>query len=343
MVHTSVDDPELKKWAAKRLAEVLALEERGRLLGEHPPEKLKEIYHVLDSEVAPILDASGVEVTRDDLLKMFTDWYVKREAAADTGTDVPSAETATPPENPAPLDQPSPRAWTRFGAPIRRGVRLVGILVMLIPLVFVPAYFFVSTQVPPPAAKGVVTLSPAVPMLAPGQTQNYSVLTVTQPSSSASATTLSASSPDGLSLAISSSSLPASDNVTVPISIHASSSMSPGNYSVVVEERQGSAVSRDSFTVEVVPAFVVMDRFTFVPQDLTVAKGTKIYWMNLDSTAGCCDPGYHDVYFQGGGMNVTSPILVRLGTWGFTFDTPGEFYYYCSIHPYMVGKVTVTG
>jgi nitrite reductase (NO-forming) len=37
-----------------------------------------------------------------------------------------------------------------------------------------------------------------------------------------------------------------------------------------------------------------------------------------------------------------SSIIAPKGTWEHTFDTAGEIDYYCSVHPFMVGKVTVT-
>jgi len=72
------DSPEFKEWAAKKMAEILSLEEKGRLAAESPPEELKEIFRVLDYEVAPILDASGVPVEREELEKMFAEWFVRR-------------------------------------------------------------------------------------------------------------------------------------------------------------------------------------------------------------------------------------------------------------------------
>jgi len=220
-------------------------------------------------------------------------------------------------------------------------MRLVGIVIMLVPLIFVPTYFFLSTQIPPPLASGVVTLSPANPLIAPGQTQNYTVLTLSEPASKpAVAATLAAYAPQGLSLEISQSYVAPQQTSLIPVAIHASLALAPGPYQVTVEVREGSAVRNETFTVTVVPALVVMEHLSFVPQFLNVTKGTTVYWMNLDSTIGCCDPGYHNVAFRAG-MNVTSPIMRRLDTWSYTFETPGQFFYYCSIHPFMAAEVNV--
>jgi plastocyanin len=343
------DSPEFKEWAAKRLLDILALEEKERLAQEAPPEELREIYRVLDYEVAPILDASGVPITREELAKMFADWYVRRKAAP---AEVVQAGTQ-------PVEGGEARARKRertsaagrfleslnlgrFGAPLRGLLRFVGIIILVVPLVLVPAYFFVSIQAPPPLASGVMALTPTLTLIAPGQTQNYTVMTLTEPGSRVTVPTiLTAFAPDGLSFEMSNTYVSPQETTLIPVVVHASSALAPGPYQVTVEEREGSAVRNQTFTINVVPALVVMEHLTFVPALLNITTGTTVTWMNLDSTLGCCDPGYHDVAFRSG-MNVTSPILKRLNTWSYTFETTGQFFYYCTIHPFMAAEVNVT-
>ncbi len=338
------DSAEFKEWAAKRLAEIRLLEEDEKRAVESPPDELKEIFRVVDYEVAPILDAGGVPITREELDAMFAEWFVRRRATQAQSTQN-SASTAQPTEASVASQVSaffSDLRARRFGRPLRRAMRFVGILVMLVPLVFVPVYFFLSVQIPPPVASGAVTISPANPLIAPGQTQNYTVLTLSEPASKAPvAATLSAFTPQGLSFDISQSYGAPQVTTLVPVVIHASLSLAAGPYQVTVRVQEGAAVRNQTFTVTVVPALVVMEHLAFVPQFLNVTKGTTVYWMNLDSTIGCCDPGYHDVAFRAG-MNMTSPILERLDTWSFTFDTPGQFFYYCTIHPFMAAEVSVT-
>lgn len=342
------DSPEFKEWAARRLAELRSLEDEKKRVQQAPPDELKEIFRVLDYDVAPILDASGVAITREELEKMFAEWFVRKQA--EPAQPVQSAsegiehEEATGRSSHVPPSFPA-RLLHRVGRPLRRTMRFVGILIMLVPLIFVPAYFFVSTNLPPPhhgLASGVMTLAPATPLIAPGQTQNYSALTVTQPNSGTEvATTLTAFAPPGLSFEISQTYVPPQNTLPIPVVIRASSALAPGTYQVTVEEQEGSSLKNQSFPIEVVPALVVMEHLAFVPQSLNVTKGTTVYWMNLDSNIGCCDPGYHNVAFHSG-VNVTSPILKRLDTWSYTFDVPGQYFYYCSIHPFMAAEVNVT-
>ncbi|MDA4115648.1 MAG: hypothetical protein OK442_03730 [Thaumarchaeota archaeon] len=237
------------------------------------------------------------------------------------------------------FDALSPEGYGRL---LRRLLRFCGIIIMLIPLVLLPAYFFISTQLPPPLANGVMTLTPTVVLIAPGQTQNYSVLTVTMPSSKVPVSaTLAASAPEGLSFEMSDTYVPPQESSNIPIVIHASSSLAPGPYRVTVRETEGSSVRDQTFTVTVVPALVVMEHLTFVPHTLSVARGTTVYWMNLDSTIGCCDPGIHNVDFTTG-LDFQSPDLRTFGTWSFQFENAGDFYYICSIHPFMTGEIGVS-
>jgi plastocyanin len=343
------DSPEPREWASKKLAEILALEEKERLVEESPPEELKDIYRVLEYEVAPILDASGVPVTREELAKMFAEWFVRRNAAPepDVQDNLEDIEVnqAAPPRQAA--KSVAGRAFDalrpdRFRGPLRRLLRLAGMTIMLIPLILLPAYFFISTQLPPPVASGVMTLAPTVTLIAPGQTQNYSVLTLTLPSSKATVpTTLTAFAPEGLSFEITNSFVTPQETSYSHVVVHASPALAPGQYKVTVEEREGTSVRDQAFTVTVVPALVVMEHLTFVPQHLSVAKGTTVYWMNLDSTIGCCDPGIHNVDFTSN-MRVTSPNLGTRDTWSFQFQNTGDFYYICSIHPFMTGEISVS-
>jgi plastocyanin len=343
------DSPEFKEWAAKKMAEILSLEEKQRLAEESPPEQLREIFRVLDYEVAPILDASGVPIGREELERMFAEWFVRRKASPPP--DVQGSLDRDAAGQPASQNrEPNSAAGLIFGAlsldrfvgPLRRFLRFAGVIIMLIPIILLPAYFLLSTQLPPPSASGVMTLSPTVTLIAPGQTQNYSVLTLTLPSSKLSTpTTLAASAPDGLSFEISDSYVSPQETTQIPVAVRASPTLAPGSYEVTVKETEGSSVKDQTFTITVVPALVVMEHLTFVPRDVSVPRGTTVYWMNLDSTIGCCDPGIHNVDFTD--MGVLSPDLRTYNTWSFKFENAGDFYYICSIHPFMTGEVSVSG
>ena len=79
----------------------------------------------------------------------------------------------------------------------------------------------------------------------------------------------------------------------------------------------------------------------FVPAETTVPAGSTVTWTNDDSTIHTVVQGS-----PSGGSGETpafdSSIIANGATWEHTFDTAGEFDYYCSLHPFMTGKVTVT-
>jgi plastocyanin len=70
----------------------------------------------------------------------------------------------------------------------------------------------------------------------------------------------------------------------------------------------------------------------FSPDELNVAVGTTVTWMNTDSTA-------HTSTSDVNGWN--SGVVAPRGQFSFTFQTAGTFPYHCTIHPGMVGTVVV--
>jgi len=70
----------------------------------------------------------------------------------------------------------------------------------------------------------------------------------------------------------------------------------------------------------------------YVPDTLTVAPGTKVTWTNTDDDS-------HTVVDSKKAFR--SSALDTDDTYSFTFNTPGEYDYFCSLHPYMVGKIIV--
>ncbi|MDT5347554.1 MAG: hypothetical protein QOH91_841 [Mycobacterium sp.] len=80
------------------------------------------------------------------------------------------------------------------------------------------------------------------------------------------------------------------------------------------------------------PAAVRIDNFNFTPPALVVAPGTTVTWTNADDTP-------HTVREKDGKFK--SAALDTDDTFSQTFTAPGEYQYFCSIHPRMVGKIVV--
>ena len=70
----------------------------------------------------------------------------------------------------------------------------------------------------------------------------------------------------------------------------------------------------------------------YMPDDLNVAVGTTVTWMNADSIS-------HTSTSDATGWN--SGILAPGGQFSLAFQTAGTFPYHCTIHPGMVGTVVV--
>jgi len=79
-------------------------------------------------------------------------------------------------------------------------------------------------------------------------------------------------------------------------------------------------------------ASVSMDHNTFIPSEITVAPGTTVTWVNNETMP-------HTVVNPNQGLR--SKFLVKDAKFSFTFTTPGDYDYLCSIHPNMKGKVIV--
>ncbi|MDH3247434.1 MAG: cupredoxin domain-containing protein [Acidimicrobiia bacterium] len=72
----------------------------------------------------------------------------------------------------------------------------------------------------------------------------------------------------------------------------------------------------------------------YLPASVTVSPGTAITWRNIDSSP-------HTVTDRAGSFD--SGIFDTGGTYTRTFDTPGTYQYFCTLHSDMVGTVSVTG
>ncbi len=85
------------------------------------------------------------------------------------------------------------------------------------------------------------------------------------------------------------------------------------------------------------PNTVQIDNFKFTQNELSVKNGTTVTWINNDPTK-------HNVVFDdsSAGKVEDSKFISKGEKVSFTFDTVGSFSYFCELHPYMKGTVTVT-
>jgi plastocyanin len=79
-------------------------------------------------------------------------------------------------------------------------------------------------------------------------------------------------------------------------------------------------------------ASIQIDNFYYSPPTLVVPSGTTVTWKNDDDSP-------HSVREKDGKFK--SAALDTDDTFSQTFGAPGEYDYFCSIHPYMTGKIVV--
>jgi plastocyanin len=74
----------------------------------------------------------------------------------------------------------------------------------------------------------------------------------------------------------------------------------------------------------------------YVPGTFQIAVGGTVTWINKDTTA-------HTVTSSPNGTSrFDSGALTTGATWSHTFTQPGTYWYYCTIHPMMIGRIIVS-
>jgi plastocyanin len=80
-------------------------------------------------------------------------------------------------------------------------------------------------------------------------------------------------------------------------------------------------------------ANVSIEKFAFTPAMLTVKAGSTVTFQNHDGMV-------HNIVGAGGIFR--SKPLDTNDKFSVVLDKPGEFAYFCGLHPYMKGKIIVT-
>jgi plastocyanin len=79
---------------------------------------------------------------------------------------------------------------------------------------------------------------------------------------------------------------------------------------------------------------VAIQGLLYVPGPVTVSPGTTVRWVNEDRAL-------HTVTSEGSGGPLASEKLGRGDTYEYTFREPGQYDYYCVVHPFMKSGITV--
>lgn len=83
-------------------------------------------------------------------------------------------------------------------------------------------------------------------------------------------------------------------------------------------------------------AVVRIRNFAFAPQELSVAEGTEVIWVNCEGAGGPAHTATSDDEIWDSGLLGPDGAQYRR-----TFDDAGSFDYHCTPHPFMQGTVVV--
>jgi plastocyanin len=78
---------------------------------------------------------------------------------------------------------------------------------------------------------------------------------------------------------------------------------------------------------------VLIQGFSFKPAHITIKRGTRVRWINKDSTAHTATAN--------NGRSFDSGRLGKGQRYSHTFKSAGKKSYHCEIHPDMKGRITV--
>jgi nitrite reductase (NO-forming) len=84
---------------------------------------------------------------------------------------------------------------------------------------------------------------------------------------------------------------------------------------------------------------------SYHPKIIQVVPGTTVKWINEDVFTYMEGEfsGIHNMIVKTGPERFASPMLAHAESWSHTLTTEGEYTYICTPHPYMEGKIIVTG
>jgi plastocyanin len=100
--------------------------------------------------------------------------------------------------------------------------------------------------------------------------------------------------------------------------------------------------AQTSTSISIVPGASAPNNPKFYdPSPANVAVGTTVTWTNNDATLHTVYSGTPDDSANSGKL-FQSTYMAKGQTFEHKFDTAGTFDYYCTLHPFMLGKIVVS-
>ena len=81
-----------------------------------------------------------------------------------------------------------------------------------------------------------------------------------------------------------------------------------------------------------------IDNACYLPADITINAGDTVEWDNIDTAAHTVTSGSPA---NGPSGVFDSSLLMGSASYAFTFEETGSYDYFCIVHPWMAGTVTV--
>jgi plastocyanin len=81
------------------------------------------------------------------------------------------------------------------------------------------------------------------------------------------------------------------------------------------------------------PGQIAIDNFSFSPKESIAPRGTAVTWVNHDDVP-------HRIQ-SANDRFAPSAVLDTKGSYSVVLATPGEYPYFCTLHPTMTGKIIV--
>ena len=107
---------------------------------------------------------------------------------------------------------------------------------------------------------------------------------------------------------------------------------------VMMEETTGPQTLHVEIPVATSVPGCEVDNACYSPADVTINAGDTVHWMNVDTAAHTVTGGSPA---NGPSGVFDSSLVMADAVYAFTFDKTGSYDYFCMVHPWMTGTITV--
>jgi hypothetical protein len=172
------------------------------------------------------------------------------------------------------------------------------------------------------------------------QSVNYSII-FNPPANVSGNFSLSGLTPQGISAEFLPTVVSGETPMAVILEIKSLNTTLPGSYSITLSASDGEYHYTENVLIIVIRYLIVNVGTSFLPQNLTVVKGSTVTWLRLNGILSPSDDESHDVDFSSS-PSLISPTLNQYESWNFIFTESGDYSYYCKYHPFMTGEIEGT-